>query len=144
MFHMFRLNVSIEMMIYECLMLMLMLCKSSYAKLTPEVLHLEQYHCFGEVLRRRWILRIINLNFSFYHLPHLSIDWLDVCSHLWHPIWIIWAIKLGWLLGVVDLSHFTPKVVKPQINGDLGSDTTWKVLMARGGVNSLIKFYNNT
>ena len=35
---MFRSNVSIEMMIYECLMLMLMLCKSSYAKLTPEVL----------------------------------------------------------------------------------------------------------
>ena len=27
------------MMIYECLMLMLMLCKSSYARLTPEVLH---------------------------------------------------------------------------------------------------------
>ena len=26
-------------MIYECLMLMLMLCKSSYARLTPEVLH---------------------------------------------------------------------------------------------------------
>ena len=26
------------MMIYECLMLMLMLCKSSYARLTPEVL----------------------------------------------------------------------------------------------------------
>ena len=27
------------MMVYECLMLMLMLCKSSYARLTPEVLH---------------------------------------------------------------------------------------------------------
>ena len=27
------------MMIYECLMLMLMLCKSSYARLTPKVLH---------------------------------------------------------------------------------------------------------
>ena len=26
------------MMVYECLMLMLMLCKSSYARLTPEVL----------------------------------------------------------------------------------------------------------
>ena len=26
------------MMIYECLMLMLVLCKSSYARLTPEVL----------------------------------------------------------------------------------------------------------
>ena len=38
MFHMFRSNVSIEMMIYECLMLMLMLCESSYARLTPEVL----------------------------------------------------------------------------------------------------------
>ena len=37
---MFRSNVSIEMMIYECLILMLMLCKSSYAKLTPEVLHI--------------------------------------------------------------------------------------------------------
>ena len=35
-------------MIYECLMLMLMLCKSSYARLTPEVLHAwfikEVYH----------------------------------------------------------------------------------------------------
>ena len=40
MFHMFRSNVSIEMMIYECLMLMLMLCKSSCARLTPEVLHM--------------------------------------------------------------------------------------------------------
>ena len=28
----------LQMMIYECLMLMLMLCKSSYARLTPEVL----------------------------------------------------------------------------------------------------------
>ena len=41
---MFRSNVSIEMMIYECLMLMLMLCKSSYAKLTPEVLHQSWYN----------------------------------------------------------------------------------------------------
>ena len=39
MFHMFQLNVSSVMMICECLMLMLMLCKSSYARLTPEVLH---------------------------------------------------------------------------------------------------------
>ena len=27
------------MLVYECLMIMLMLCKSSYARLTPEVLH---------------------------------------------------------------------------------------------------------
>ena len=32
-------------MIYECLMLMLMLCKSSYARLTPEVL---QFGPFGD------------------------------------------------------------------------------------------------
>ena len=28
------------MLVYECVMIMLMLCKSSYARLTPEVLHL--------------------------------------------------------------------------------------------------------
>ena len=28
------------MLVYECLMIMLMLCKSSYARLTPEVLHM--------------------------------------------------------------------------------------------------------
>ena len=27
------------MLVYECLMIMLMLCKSSYARLTPRVLH---------------------------------------------------------------------------------------------------------
>ena len=27
------------MLVYECMMIMLMLCKSSYARLTPEVLH---------------------------------------------------------------------------------------------------------
>ena len=27
------------MLVYECVMIMLMLCKSSYARLTPEVLH---------------------------------------------------------------------------------------------------------
>ena len=36
------------MMIYECLMLMLMLCKSSYARLTPEVL---QFQSNMEALR---------------------------------------------------------------------------------------------
>ena len=28
------------MLVYECLMIMLMLCKSSYARLTPRVLHI--------------------------------------------------------------------------------------------------------
>ena len=35
----FNQMFQLKMMIYECLMLMLMLCKSSYARLTPEVLH---------------------------------------------------------------------------------------------------------
>ena len=38
MLHMFQLNVSISMLVYECFMFMLILCKSSYARLTPEVL----------------------------------------------------------------------------------------------------------
>jgi hypothetical protein len=29
-----------------------------------------------------------------------------MCGHLWLSIWIIYAIKLGWLVIVVDLSHF--------------------------------------
>ena len=29
----------VSKLIYECFMIMLMLCKSSYARLTPEVLH---------------------------------------------------------------------------------------------------------
>ena len=36
MLQMFQL----KMLVYECLMLMLMLCKSSYARLTPKVLQL--------------------------------------------------------------------------------------------------------
>ena len=35
---MFQSNVSVVMLIYECLMLMLMLCKSNCARLTPRVL----------------------------------------------------------------------------------------------------------
>ena len=31
------------MLVYECLMIMLMLCKSSYARLTPEVLHVSRW-----------------------------------------------------------------------------------------------------
>ena len=38
---MFQLNALSEMLIYEFLMIMLMLCKSSYARLTPRVLQYE-------------------------------------------------------------------------------------------------------
>jgi hypothetical protein len=51
-------------------------------------------------------LFIGDLNLGLHHLPHLPIDWLDICCHLSLPIRTIGAIKLGWLLGVVDLSHF--------------------------------------
>ena len=41
-------------MIYECLMLMLMLCKSSYARLTPEVLHSFPWNRMNPYLRGIW------------------------------------------------------------------------------------------
>ena len=45
-------------MIYECLMLMLMLCKSSYARLTPEVLQISPQKILdllqGEFLGKDW------------------------------------------------------------------------------------------
>ena len=47
MLHMFQLNASISMLVYECFLIMLILCKSSNARLTPEVLQQLWYSWLG-------------------------------------------------------------------------------------------------
>ena len=61
------------MLVYECVMIMLMLCKSSYGRLTPEVLH------FGRTLWNSYVTWVL-WNLISVHLEAVLVSEHDSCT----------------------------------------------------------------
>ena len=81
---MLQSNVSsVKAYIYECFMIMLMLCKSSYARLTPEVLHIlleknrTKAHPLSSIVAPPSLKQILDSNHQNLREKAAKLDWRE-------------------------------------------------------------------